>query len=1739
MGQIASSKQTGLGGITYEDKVNAYFLACLLSETPPFNKDHGLIEKIKFQVRADGWMFDDALLFLRALGNDKRIAISVKSGQQFTTNGIPAELNRLLWQQYLHDENEVFNPDTDSLCLIEPRSSANISTDLNTLLSLAYLQEPGDLYRRKNAEGFISEAKKKIYTSFECPTDLAGKYNILPQQTDSLLKHFLHQQMDFEDANSFSEKITIDLCRKILKDKHIDKAIRLFDRLCILPREQAPNSGYIDIVKLIQLLRSQFQLEDIPSYAEDWEKLESYSKSKLEVILDKIGNKISFYRSNILEEIEKGFKENMALILHGISGSGKTVIAKNLAEKKKESGKVIWFDSSDFSVHNLESSLRLSNSFPELIKDVNTKEAYFILDGVEKLYTSDQQARFAVLLSNILNQPFSAWKILLTCPSDSLSWVFEMLHRNNLNSEQFFQVAIQNLNDDEINKLTDTYPRVAPFLYNDKLQALLNNLKLLDKLIFNIDSIAITEGQYLGETELIDFIWNEEVQKSKNGIQKGAFIKMLAEKQADTLAFTISDAEFSIAEMGPADDLVSSHFIKHQNGRFSFTHDLYGDWARYKLLVSMPEKLFSFLELKHLSSPLWIKAFRYYGISLLEKERDNDKWTDSFLQLNDKISYNIILRDLLLEALFFSNNALQYLERYKSFLFESNGEHFIRLITLFQSRATTSNPAILEIAKEIGLSEVSAASIDRLPIWNYWPDIIRFIHSNLNQVIMLDPVGASKLAHTWLKHTPSYFFLRKEASDIAISVANEIISEKKYFKEEIEKSMYESLILAFNENPEEIKKLCLTICKRIKTEQEKIEKNIDYPELLSNPAQVKLMDKLSIPKRERVIWEDGPYERISSTFQTVCLETRSLFPIMHSDPGLVTEIMLAVLIDPPKERYFGRSYDDDLSIYQPSGWHPPFFNRGPFLKYFRINAFEALKFTLKIVDFATERKLEEDKHAGVSTEGITVEFEGQKKMYKGDQIVFSWYKDIGRAPHSLVSLLMAFEQFLYEEIEKEKPIAEFVRFGIKNTNSLAIVGLLLVVAKIQPKLFNTELRHLLGVYEFYLWDLNTDSPDRSIFWSDLPKTWHSQAEIWRNRKHRFFPLKDVIINHWLFDKDLQHAYESFVLQWEQRLEKMNEEGRPDIYLMQIIPQFQMQNWEFKQKDTELQVQYNEPKNVTDYLKSGRESSLEIMYDGSFAFRCDQLMKEKDSITLQDAEGIWNKLQKYLSDLNPKDGDSDGDLDGWGSPYTNIMAAMASLLYFKNSWIDSHPEYYLFIREFSTALMETEIKKDKRFDEPGTNHDWNIFLAIIASKLWIDNEMDSRCRILVAGVALQFTNETVEKLFSEISKFIEWSDSRFIQLQNLILRFSAEYHKFVSNRHSGKISFQPTKEKILKEFKDDIISRETQDWSKVRNPKKRKAKGKRYQTPSVSDNDYIRDPGLNTSVLKHVFKTLPELDKMRSPAERSHILFLFRQGINQVVYQLGEIKESSKPIDDFPDEFNLYLVQRVPSILALLNHDENPDTYWRPILKYGYIAPRWVDSFCTHFFLFNIQKSERQDNMVTLLGRMVEFSQTSPTWQLKNIGRSEDFRLCVLGMQPRLVSIWDDDFSVFMEKAKKIYQLWFLKNKFNPFAVSALLDFIVTRSADYIIKDALTVFKAFFGLSQYYTQATPVNGFVSMVSPDHDYKLSNALNYLLKNKKHVFKSDKLSFKIFRDLVQYLVAQKNTVAIELQNELMMEK
>lgn len=271
--KVAPTKVTGGGGFEFEDKVTAFFLCYLLDARPPLDPSLGIIKRLDFQVRADGWLFDDLLLTLENGNKKKRCAFSIKSNPQFSKTTIPQDVAENLWAQYLGENSKVFQKDTDKIGLITAPLDADTRTKLNDLIHKARSQDSQNFFNRIQVDGYVSQEERSIFESFSCPRTLAKKYSIGKSNIGELLKCFEHLQFDFEQTSSYNLNDAILLLKNRLESNNLNEANALWDTLCAIARTKRSHGGYIDSHILISDIRKKYRLKDFPNHATLWENI--------------------------------------------------------------------------------------------------------------------------------------------------------------------------------------------------------------------------------------------------------------------------------------------------------------------------------------------------------------------------------------------------------------------------------------------------------------------------------------------------------------------------------------------------------------------------------------------------------------------------------------------------------------------------------------------------------------------------------------------------------------------------------------------------------------------------------------------------------------------------------------------------------------------------------------------------------------------------------------------------------------------------------------------------------------------------------------------------------------------------------------------------------------------------------------------------------------------------------------------------------------------------------------------------------------------------------------------------------------------------------------------------------------------------------------------------------------------------------------------------------------------------
>jgi hypothetical protein len=699
--KTAPPKITGGGGDLFEDKVIAYFMACLLTEVPPLDPDLGVLVSLDFQTKASGWLLDDLLMTLSSNAGQTQAGFSIKSYPQFTRKSAPADFVGTAWEQYLHVTTTKFDQERDILGLITVPHGNSVKREIDGLLSKTRSQRAADFVERIEQPGFLSKPGIDLFQSFGCPP---GIVNAPPAaaETASLLARIRVLEFDFESSPSSSLSNAIQTCRSALLSDALDEAQSLWHTLVSFAAELRPHAGHVDLIRLLSHLRGKFALKAYQSHRRDWERLKAHTLQTLSAIPDKIGHTVSISRSLELEALETKFARSNVVVLLGPSGCGKTVIAKSWLEGTVSGGTGLWWSAKSFDVSDypsFESRYGLSFQLREILPAVASEQSGVVIDGVDRIFSETSFGNISTLL-RILDTENSPWRVTVTCQPEEWERVQNELARVNISTERWATLSVTEPTLDDLTPVWEVFPRLRRLAVEPQLQTLLLKPKVLDLLANKVRTGGeVNTRNWVGESDLINWFWNSEVANGPQATVRSNFLKRLGEKQADELDVVTPVDE--LINMGHAvvDDLIHDRLCVLNDEKLSFGHDLYGDWARQRTLLGKGDQLIEYLK-PRLGSPLWNRAVRLYGLHLLESNSDITQWKTAIENVSSSDGGNLAL-DLLLESVIFAANPLPIYEKLWPELVADKGKLLNRLLGRFAHVATVPNPTMLALAQQL------------------------------------------------------------------------------------------------------------------------------------------------------------------------------------------------------------------------------------------------------------------------------------------------------------------------------------------------------------------------------------------------------------------------------------------------------------------------------------------------------------------------------------------------------------------------------------------------------------------------------------------------------------------------------------------------------------------------------------------------------------------------------------------------------------------------------------------------------------------------------------------------------------------------------------------------------------------------------------------------------------------------------------------------------------------------------
>jgi len=1626
--RVAPTKVTGGGGDFFEDQVGAYFMACLLTETPPLGSSVGVLVSLDFQTKASGWLLDDLLFTLSSSGGESRASFSIKSNRQFSQTSAPLDFVETAWEQYLNGAQE-FDLERDFLGLISAPHDAKLKNDLDDLLTLVRAQTPSIFADGIGKVGFLSKSKIQLFRSFSCPSHLDQKGTVTPVDTAALLSRIYILEFDFESNNSSSRTNAVESCRSALVSEGLDEAELLWQALVSFAAEMRPRGGHVDMPRLIARLREKFSLKAYRSHRRDWERLNAHTRQILNAIPDKIGQTVSINRQNELTAIEAKFSDANVVVVLGPSGCGKTVIAKTFLEGVLKSGPALWWDAKSFDVPDyisFESKFGLTSQLSDILPAVVGEQPTIVIDAIDRIFLESAFANVSILI-RILQTENSAWRVVITCQPEEWERVQGELARVNISVEHWETLNVKEPQFIELKPVWTAFPRLQRLAIEPQLESLLLKPKVLDLLANKVRAGEDVPTQsWVGESDLIDWFWNAEVARGPKATLRSNFLQSLGEKQADDLDVVTAVRDVIEVSQGVVDEVIHDRLCVLNHEQLSFAHELYGDWSRQRILLGKGDQLVKYLK-PRLGSPLWNRAVRLYGIHLLESNADVKPWKAAIE--NVTAEGEDLALDLLLESVIFAANPLPIYERLWPELVSDQGKLLNRLLGRFLHVATVPNPMMLAFAEELDGSDTPYAVMNRLPIWTYWMPMIRVLHNHSEEVIELALVRCAEVANIWLRQLDEEWPLRKEAAELGIAAAEYILDFKSQphhiIKDNIDHKIFASGLAGARELQERVTKFALTACARIV-------QPAPTPEVNSQLIRHNVSLGLPWRRRRRALqrWPDGPKGKVDDGFRKVCLTTDALYPLIAAAPLVAEEVILALLIEESV------TFDDDEDAHVLRDflgtslfwdWNPPLFFNGPFLYFLRHQPEEGVDSIVRFVNFVASVWLSRNPNRG----RFLIRWNDEDREWFGNGDMYFWYRDQSNCPDTVVVALMALEKWLYEELDAGRDITPHLQRIISGSNNVAFAGLLSAIGRKQPLLTQDLLAPFFAISAFLIWEKQYASQphDYLIGWRDKGPRLIKIVQEWHGLSHRQVSLHQMARLVYLNVPGMRPLFEEARARWKEELRGLSKKRsywRDE--LEELIEVFTLENYK-TEDDKGQKVWAFKP---TPQLQTKIEASRKE-FDARYPIvvwprDCRAIINTGKPLPQEQLEDLWGRLQK-VSESSPIKGEFGYDI----RPEHATCGAIAVFLLLHRDWLRQHPEReaWCINKVTETSLHPPEPGPLDGLRSDGTGLEWSSFCADVLPHLWAENPTSTLLREAIAKLAVDSKFVSVAMLFNSAARWRNTLGENFLQLRNFI-------HRWAGRMWSDRVAREEIRRSAWENNRtpDEDSPIDSSEWRALaedfvfgtltpvvptfrtilRNLKPRLDPFRGEETPPEFTD-------LNLSLIQSAYSWLPTLDEAINAEERVEWLSLWSELLDGTCERFKTSDDDDRHGTPYP--WDRWVFNRTAGLILEMRLSEHPQAYWEKILFIGPPGHYWIEEFFLSWFRRGLG-SEVSESFVREWRKMAERAFTLPQWDVKQRKHLYDHQRIwwhLFGMSQHFVNCWGKNHERIVEGMKDVYERW--------------------------------------------------------------------------------------------------------------------
>ena len=670
----------------------------------------GNVSSVAVQQAGHGQPMDDLIVEFRDTDGPRMLGLQVKSTITVSGAATNKDFRDVLNRARETREAPGFRSDRDAYGYIVENVAEAGQRSLSRLIDWAVSSASSADFDHRFAEGGGAAAPERALRGELAP--LIGASGA--EDEWNFYRPFVAARLNGLDETGLVWTEITNRLQELVASNEDGQDVLLFDRLCRSVHDGAGTARKWTRTSLLEQLRGVVRLKVSPRFRDDIDTLAQFSDDGLNEIAGSIDG-FEVDRAALQQTARERLGVSRVVNISGLPGCGKSVVLKRVAAEAGRHGPILFLKSDRLTGKSwLEFAAALGlkhRNLDDLLAEIGaTGTATLYIDGIDRIAPDRKRIILDILHAIEANPGLSNWRVLPTSRDQGLETYRAWFPETFYSGTQIGDVQVEPFNDAEAEALAKERPGLRHLLMGTPSVSAIARRPFFAAVLARSLGDGSTEPQT--EVDLINAWWARAGHDAPAGVapQRQRALLDIAEKGAANLGKNVAARSLAPPTFEHIAALKTDLLVRGNNGdaSYSFTHDIFFEWAFFRLLIDLGETWIEALA-KAGEPPL---LGRVVGLLAQHSIAEPGKWSAGYAAV-DRSALRPQWRREWLTAPPFTSAFVGGQQEFTELVTAKHHAMLEKLLVWFQAEHTIPSPTVLAQASpgQSGLDRVGLAEL--------------------------------------------------------------------------------------------------------------------------------------------------------------------------------------------------------------------------------------------------------------------------------------------------------------------------------------------------------------------------------------------------------------------------------------------------------------------------------------------------------------------------------------------------------------------------------------------------------------------------------------------------------------------------------------------------------------------------------------------------------------------------------------------------------------------------------------------------------------------------------------------------------------------------------------------------------------------------------------------------------------------------------------------------------------------